>query len=527
MTRLPPLRAPVREGAILAFPPLEKVGELLAENQDRFSRISSELLGRPWFDLRQQARQQLLRAAQIYSEQEGAHASSEPLILAGHQPELFHPGVWIKNFALAALARSCNGVALNLLIDNDTVKSTSIPVPRRREPFPELHQVAFDRWEGEIPWEERSIHDWGTFERFGDEATSFLREWGIEPLLPPFWSEVRRQAQTRAGRLGESFAAARRELERSWGCANLELPWSRVCQGEVFAWVVASLLAELPRFLACYNGVVREHRVQHRIRSRHHPVPDLAIQGDWLEAPVWVWSVPRPRRARLFVRARPRGMELRWGEEPVLQMPSPVQQPGRFVEAWRELETRGIKLRSRALLTTLFARWFLGDLFVHGIGGAKYDELTDAMVRRFWNLDPPKFLVLSATSRLPLPHYSATVQDRQRLLHRLRELHYNPQRHLPREPSAEVQELVREKEHWVVQQPQTREGRRERFRAIRRLSQQLRPEAQTLLEQTQAELVAVEAQLRANTLLQRRDFAFCLYPEKSIRTLIDLLPLEK
>ena len=40
------------------------------------------------------------------------------------------------------------------------------------------------------------------------------------------------------------------------------------------------------------------------------------------------------------------------------------------------LQTRGIKLRSRALTTTMFVRLFLADAFLHGIGGAKYDEVT-------------------------------------------------------------------------------------------------------------------------------------------------------
>ena len=44
----------------------------------------------------------------------------------------------------------------------------------------------------------------------------------------------------------------------------------------------------------------------------------------------------------------------------------------------------GCKVRSRALTTTLFARLLLADLFLHGIGGGKYDELTDELMRRFF-----------------------------------------------------------------------------------------------------------------------------------------------
>ncbi len=76
------------------------------------------------------------------------------------------------------------------------------------------------------------------------------------------------------------------------------------------------------------------------------------------------------------------------------------------------LEAEGFKVRTRALTTTLFARLFLADLFIHGIGGGKYDELTDAIVRRFYGFEPPRYLVLSATRWLPLPSFPVTSDDR-------------------------------------------------------------------------------------------------------------------
>ena len=67
------------------------------------------------------------------------------------------------------------------------------------------------------------------------------------------------------------------------------------------------------------------------------------------------------------------------------------------------------KVRTRALTTTLFARLFLGDLFIHGIGGAKYDELGDEVARGFLGAPPPPFLTLSLTLWLGLPDDPATT----------------------------------------------------------------------------------------------------------------------
>ena len=49
-------------------------------------------------------------------------------------------------------------------------------------------------------------------------------------------------------------------------------------------------------------------------------------------------------------------------------------------------------LRPRALTLTLFARLCVADFFIHGIGGGKYDEVTDRIIRELprilnWSLE--------------------------------------------------------------------------------------------------------------------------------------------
>ena len=50
----------------------------------------------------------------------------------------------------------------------------------------------------------------------------------------------------------------------------------------------------------------------------------------------------------------------------------------------------------------MFARLFLCDLFIHGIGGAKYDQMTDAIIERFFGFAPPDYLTVTATAKLPI-----------------------------------------------------------------------------------------------------------------------------
>jgi hypothetical protein len=517
------LRAPQQDGAVLAVPGLDHVGSLLAENRRRLAS-GPVLLGRPWDELRRQARLKAVAAARAYLQGAGepvpAHQASS-LLLAGHQPELFHPGVWVKNFALHGLGRQHGATPVHLVVDNDTVKTTALHVPVVKCPLPPIAQlrpnrlaVPFDRWTAEAPYEERPVLDEELFAGFAERAR---QRWCFTPLLEEFWQEVLRQGQ-RTRLLGERFVAARRTFERRWGCHNLELPVSLLCQTEPFAWFACHLLVHLPAFHALYNASVHAYREGHGIRSRSHPVPDLAADGDWLEGPFWAWRPGQARRGRLFVRRGETALELRAGNEawPALPLTADFQST---VRAWQDLESHGFKLRSRALTNTLYARLFLADLFVHGIGGGKYDALTDALIRDFYGLEPPAFLVLSATLLLPLPHYPVTADDCSRLARQVRDIHWNPQRHLEaaREPDERTRHLAAEKEALLAQGGDSRRERRERFRKLRQLTEQLGAFLAERERELEEKWRQCAEEVEANALLRRRDCAFCLYPETLLR----------
>ncbi|HEY1861452.1 MAG TPA: hypothetical protein VGG61_13915, partial [Gemmataceae bacterium] len=378
------MRAPEQDGAVVAEPPLARVGELLSRNHQHLQKATLSVLGRSLADLRSEGRQSALAAARAYlrgAEEPLLPLNDGPLLMAGHQPELFHPGVWAKNFALHGLARVHGGVALNLVVDNDTAKATALRVPTAATeaiPWPHALTVAYDRWVGEVPYEEREVADEELFAAFADHVTAVMRAWNFTPLVQSLWTEIRTQTR-RTRLLGERIAAARRSLERSWGSHNLEVPVSCLCQTEPFAWFACHLLTDLPRFHAGYNSAVHDYRRVHELRSRNHPVPDLATEGDWLEAPFWAWRTGQTRRGRLLARQAGGNIELRVGAAAWPTLPV-----AKLVDQWKKLEGQGYKVRSRALTNTLYARLFVADLFIHGIGGGRYDELTDEISRRFY-----------------------------------------------------------------------------------------------------------------------------------------------
>lgn len=507
------LQAPTEDGSVLSWPSLASAGFLLEDNRRRLAALSCEIVGQPLQKVRRLAQAEVLKAAQAYMSEAGEpipRIDSTSILLAGHQPELFHPGVWLKNFALNGLAHRQRAVALNLLVDNDTAKNTLLRLPRGDQ----VVQIPFDRWQSQVPYEERHVQDEQLFRGLPAAAAEVTRRWNFTPLLSEFWAEACRQV-TRTPLLGERFAAARRAWERRWQCHNLEVPLSRVCRTEAFTRFVCHLLEDLPRFHGIYNVAVQDYRRRYGLRSLRHPVPDLAREGDWLESPLWAWRAGQGRRARLLVRRTPTALELRAGDEawPALRLAASGTD---LVPQVLSLQETGYKVRSRALTTTLFARLFVGDLFVHGVGGGKYDELTDVLVREFFGLEPPAFLVLTGTLRLPFPQLPATVDELQRLKRLRRDLWWNPQRHLSATDPA-IASLREQKLEWIERECCNHEEQQRRFEELRKITGRLR----AFLHERERELgkliAQIDGELRVKQVQRRREYPFCLHPEEVLR----------
>ncbi len=167
------LRTPREDRGALIEPPFDRVTELVGENLRLRTQLDYDLQGRSLAAIAQLARAELLAAARRWTAAYRNIPSESPdpqglIYLAGHQPQMFHPGVWFKNFALGELARRHGATAINLVIDNDILSEAMLRVPAGSISDPHVEHIAFDRPDPKIPYEERRIEDrelFGTFER--------------------------------------------------------------------------------------------------------------------------------------------------------------------------------------------------------------------------------------------------------------------------------------------------------------------------------------------------------------------------
>lgn len=444
--------------------------------------------------------------------------ADSPIILSGHQPQLFHPGVWFKNFVLSTLAQRHQAIGINLIIDNDMARSMSIRVPGGTAAEPHVVGVAYDQATVEMPHEERRLVDRGLFASFPERVTAELAPLIAEPLVREWWPEVVRQSQ-RTDNLGQALSAARHQLEREWGLETWELPLSLLCETRVFRSFTLRLLADPARLHSAYHGALATYRQLYRLRSHAHPVPDLSVDGDWYEAPFWLWSERDPRRRRLFVRRTKTGLECTDRAQLACQLT--VDECGNWddgVDQLLEWSRGGVRLRPRALLTTLYARLLLADLFLHGIGGGMYDQVTDQFCRRLWGTLPVPFATLTATCRLPIAHEVATEEDVRMLDQRLRDAWFHPDRYVTGMGGA-VQELV-ERKRDLVDMQLPRGTRLARHRGIASVNEQLRERLVELRERWLAERARLVAAARRHSLLASREYAFCLHPVDELRRVL-------
>jgi hypothetical protein len=531
------LRAPQGDGQTVVEPPLRSLPRIVADNRDRLAGIGYDVQGQSLAELSASARRSLLQKSIEYTARyrnvphrlRRALVSDDALgrmsfILAGHQPQLFHPGVWYKNFVLGSLARELDAIPIHLLIDSDQCRSASIRVPTGSIEKPLVDIAPYDAPATEMPYEERSIGDFGTLQSFAGHVSSLVQPFVGDPLVRELWPLVleRNPGETN---LGLRLAQGRHALEETWQNDTLELPQSVVCQLPEFAWFLAHVLAHLPRFWSAYNDALATYRRTHHMRNRAHPVPDLAEADGWLEAPFWIWTAKDPQRRPLFARQSADELAITDRQSHTFRLSLTADRDaGAAADQLVQLASQGIKIRTRALTTTLFARVVLSDLFLHGIGGAKYDQVTDEIARNFFGFDPPEFAAVSATLRLPVAARREEASRDRSCAEQLRELKYHPERYVitdiaPGADAVKIGDIIAAKRRWVETE-KTLENARERHNAIAAANSELQPFVANRRRAIKERCEEIQTRRRADAILQSREYSFCLFPREHFEKLL-------
>lgn len=377
-------KAPAEDGRILLWPDVPTLLKQTLANSDALRRAEkTSIQNVPLAELRRKTREWL-----------GYHDVERPLIATGHQVELHHPGVWVKNIAINEAARRLQGEALHLAVDTDAPKHLNLRWPGGGEPISDDPALTTADWSGLVEAPTPAHLDY-----VREQLQLAARQWNFRPLAPELLIAMR-GFTLEAENLPSTLINAEHQLDWKLGLRHRVLLASGIWASPGYLALAYHVLARGEFFAHQYNATLAVYRRENRIDDLGRPWPDLRIEPGRIEAPFWCDDLSNGRRTRASVELHSGKTSLRTRDDvlefsPTLTGEAAAKQLGRF------LSRHGLRLSPRAITLTVFMRLLVADQFVHGIGGGIYDQITSRFIERFFNIAPPWLSVTTATLLFP------------------------------------------------------------------------------------------------------------------------------
>jgi hypothetical protein len=379
----PPWKAPSEDGKPVIWPEPQALLKQTLENQKRLSAAYSVRLQHvPLPQVRRQMRASL------------GHDIAQPLIATGHQSELYHPGVWAKNALMHAAAQKLNGQAFHLVVDTDAPKHLHLRWPGESIPITDDPTISSAAWSSLLAPPSAAHLD--HLENRLNEASA---RWNFEPMLRNVIESLRQPYE--ASNLSAALTSATRQLDWKLGLRHKALLASPIWTAEPFLLFAHDLLSQADILASNYNAALDDYRKANGITSHMRPMPDLYVGDEAIEIPFWLDDLHGRARTRPSVFRSDRGfvLKLTSGEEFVFEREPDGWDAAARLRRW--LASTQFRLSPRALTLTMFARMVMADQFTHGIGGARYDQVTDRLIASQYQIEPPHFSVTTMTLYFP------------------------------------------------------------------------------------------------------------------------------
>jgi hypothetical protein len=376
---------PEKDGQTLVHPPLSEYPRLIAQNagSPRGVKVGGENMD----DLTREARAEILRIADEYTRSLGletvaGYASNAPVIASGHQPSMFHPGVAFKTMVHARASTQSGATPLFITVDHDDIDASAVTLPTIRDGrLVKTSHTLFPSARGRV-LEKAGVESWEVTRSRLNEAVQIMdspRLVGPRKAMEDFLRRLDNRPPDSAKNYVELAILLRRAWERPVNGGYLEIPVSSICQTRAFLHFAASIMEDIEKFAGVYNSQLERYRKEHNLRYPANPFPNLGKSGDSWEAPFW--TLAGDKRERLYV--TPTGRV--------------VTQDGSVDIPVGAVTGGSLPIRPRAITLSLFMRLLVCDLFIHGVGGAKYDQVTDGIISEYYGFPPPGYAVVSAT----------------------------------------------------------------------------------------------------------------------------------
>jgi len=535
---------------IFLYPSLNKFNFYLEKNKTLFKQYSFKISNQPFQMIRESNRKKIVQKANQFNQQYNifyekkinSYHQNIKIIQTGHQPTFFHPGVWIKNIFLDKIIKSSpnyNQLGLNIILDNDIYREPSFYLPVKFDSGDiKLEKINFLYVPLKIPFEETSLPTLAQVKQFSREVINKIIPLKNKNMLANFidFSKCLEKSlslccqKANETNFGEFLGIARRYSEYNINPAYHELSFSKICDSNEFLSFFLEIAKNIDFFCSIYNGNLDIYRKHHKIRNRVNPSPNLLIEENLIELPFWIWKKGDIRRKFYTLK-----------ENNKLFFYNEVY--GKFfffennnlktcLKLKRLLKDNQIKIRPRALLLTLYNRLFISDLFIHGIGGAKYDEITNNIIKDFFHVEPPLFYTISATLLLDLKSfYTSTDSSIPILRKKLRDLSFNPENNIAdfallQHDKTFVQQLIKTKKELIneIKKGLTLDEKKSVSNKILKINLQIKEKLRPLEIELKEKLDSIEKYEKQSEVYTFREFPFCFFSAKEVTKLFSLYP---
>lgn len=374
-------------------------------------------------------------------------AASDPIVMTGHQPVIFHPGLSFKYQVTEQVASANNAIAVSVIIDTDQGDSGQFTFPKSQSDngnsvvpgFPISREVQTLAKSHNLFVHGR-LQSPAIIEQQAEAVVQQLKQLPTAvsvPLATDVFAAYEKLAVAKC-----SSAEANTIIRSLYGIGGrlLEIPLSAIASFPETLSLTADILKQSQRFANAYNSALKLFREEHGIRNAANPFPDLKVSDARCELPFWVVDHDSEERHVLEVAHNGDVTQLIANDRIVDTFTGSIS-----ADALEPMLLQNIQLVPRGALITAFLRMLFSDLFVHGVGGARYDQFTDEFIRSWWNCEPPPF-TLATASRYAFPEQKQRLENVQALKDNLRDMQFNSRRYFgqkvfPEELEATLKEL--------------------------------------------------------------------------------------
>ncbi|MBC8203093.1 MAG: hypothetical protein H8E91_04615 [Planctomycetes bacterium] len=245
----------------------------------------------------------------------GLETNSE-IVVVGHQPMFFHPGILAKFVAASEFAKVCNAKLVHLVVDHHVGDVGTIEIPNLQDGVLQIEKMRVAQCEDSTP-----LCDQNPLEITTNDAR--------------FVGALNNDEQNAAMQIAEATGT----LMKPYAAIDCKIAATDLCKTPIGEAVIDAMFVNKGACIAAYNEAVGAYPKS--------GVPFLAAN----ELPVW-------------------------GDDQKT-------------------------IRPRALLLTLLARLGVGNLFVHGTGGAIYDRVMERWCQNWLGVDVCPQVMATATMTLP------------------------------------------------------------------------------------------------------------------------------